>query len=55
MMPVCGCGTPLIWGGDNTYDEYGIDEEEGIVSNYSCPNDDCIVCTVIVYQKFKNI
>jgi hypothetical protein len=26
----------LIWGGDFTFEDYGIDDSEGIVSNFSC-------------------
>lgn len=38
MEWICGiCGTPLIWGADFDYEDYGIDGE-GIVSNYTCPN-----------------
>ena len=47
------CGKKLIWGGDHTYDDYGMydPEESGIVSNFTCPNDDCGVETIIVYKK----
>jgi hypothetical protein len=38
----------LIWGGDHSYDECGV-EGEGIVSNLSCPNEDCGVEQVLVY------
>ena len=34
------CNTELIWGGDHDYEDYGMDEE-GIVTNLSCPNKDC--------------
>ena len=34
------CGAKLIWGGDFTYEDYGIDDEEGLVSNLSCPECD---------------
>ena len=30
------CNTELVWGGDFTFEEYGL-EGEGIVSNLSCP------------------
>ena len=40
------CSTELIWGGDHTYEDYGMD---GIVTNLSCPNDECGVDTVLVY------
>ena len=31
------CNTELIWGGDFDFEDYGRDDE-GIVSNLSCPN-----------------
>tara|TARA_R110002167_G_scaffold244938_2_gene450403 strand:- start:10 stop:165 length:156 start_codon:yes stop_codon:yes gene_type:complete len=40
------CNAALIWGSDNSYEDYGM-EGEGIISNFSCSNDDCDV-TVIV-------
>lgn len=30
------CNTKLIWGGDFTFEDYGVDGE-GIVTNLSCP------------------
>lgn len=42
------CNTELIWGGDHTYEDYGMDGD-GIVTNLSCPNDECGVDTVLVY------
>ena len=42
------CENKLIWGGDHDYDDYGV-EGEGIVSNLSCPNEDCGVSTILVY------
>ena len=30
------CNTELIWGGDHDFEDYGM-EEEGIVTNLSCP------------------
>ena len=44
----------MIWGGDHSYEDYGIYEDEdddGIVSNHSCQNDDCNVETITVYSK----
>ena len=29
------CGSDVIWGGDHTYEDYGLDGD-GIVSNLSC-------------------
>ena len=34
------CNSELIWGGDFNYEDYGLDDE-GIVSNLSCPNKKC--------------
>lgn len=31
------CGAQVIWGADFTYQDYGIDETDGIVSNFTCP------------------
>jgi hypothetical protein len=44
------CNKELIWGGDFDYEDYGR-EGDGIVSNLSCPNNDCDVETVIIYRK----
>ena len=39
------CGTELIWGGDDDYEDGGgFGEGEGIVSNFSCPS-----CPAVVY------
>jgi len=52
-MKCPNCNKDLIWGGDHSYEDYGIDEQEGIVSNASCPDDDCMVDTVIVYTRIE--
>lgn len=44
------CEKELIWGGDHSY-LFLETEDEGIVSNHSCPNDDCSVETILIYQK----
>ena len=31
------CGNELIWGGDFTFEDYGLDHSDGIVTNLSCP------------------
>ena len=36
------CNEELIWGGDHSYEDYGMDED-GIISNFSCSNEDCEV------------
>jgi len=45
------CSKEMIWGGDHSYEDYGIDDEDGIVSNLACPNEECSVETVIIYTK----
>ena len=50
------CTKKLIWGGDNDYEDYGL-EGEGIVSNLSCSNCDVFVlvyCPIDKDQKEKN-
>jgi hypothetical protein len=47
-MNCYGCNGELIWGGDHTYEDYGM-EGDGMVTNLSCPNDDCDVEMVLVY------
>jgi len=42
------CKMDLIWGGDHMYEDYGMDGD-GIVSNLTCPNDNCGVESVLVY------
>lgn len=42
------CDKELIWGGDDSYEDYCL-EGEGIVTNLSCPNDDCGVDSVLVH------
>jgi hypothetical protein len=43
------CDSELIWGGDHTYEDYGM-EGDGVVSNLSCPNEKCTVESVLVYS-----
>lgn len=47
------CKQEIIWGGDHTYEDYGL-EGEGIVSNGSCPNEDCDVELILIYKTFKD-
>ena len=49
---ICSCGDALIWGGDHSYEDYGI-EGEGIVSNLSCADDNCEVDVVYIYKSFN--
>ena len=46
------CEEELIWGGDHDREDYG-EEGEGVVSNSSCPNDNCDVDVVIIYTLKK--
>ena len=46
------CSSDLIWGGDHTYEDYGC-EGEGIVSNYSCSNQDCPTELILTYIKIN--
>ena len=47
------CKKELVWGGDHSYEDYGREEKDGIVSNLTCQDDDCEVDTVIVYKDFE--
>ena len=46
------CEEELIWGGDDDYEDCGV-EGDGIVSNNGCPNEECDVETVTIYTKIK--
>ena len=41
------CGAPLRWEADFSFADYGIDDQQGVVSDYSCDNRDTS------YQIFK--
>ena len=47
------CESELIAGGDHDYDDYD-HEGEGIVTNLTCPNEDCGVELVLVYTNNKS-
>lgn len=49
MMKCPRCGNEMIWGGDFSFEDFGL-EEEGIVSNCSCP-----VCEVSAEVFFPEI
>jgi hypothetical protein len=42
------CNSDLRWGGDHSYEDYGI-EGDGIVSNYTCGKQKCDVEDVLIY------
>lgn len=52
-MKCYGCNGELIYGSSDTYEDCGI-EGDGIVTNLSCPNDDCNVEAVLVYTNNLN-
>ena len=37
-MNCVNCSHTMIWQNDFSYEDYGIDEEDGIVSVYICPH-----------------
>jgi len=50
------CEEELLWGGDHSYEDYGIEcenQDDGIVSNNTCNNDECDVDVVIIYTELK--
>lgn len=49
-MKCPSCDGDLIWGGDHSYEDYGL-EGEGIVTNYSCHSEGCDLETVITETK----
>ncbi len=50
MIKCSMCGKELLWGGDHSYEDDSL-EGEGIVSNYSCTDEDCNVETILIYSK----
>jgi hypothetical protein len=52
MSKCIECSSDLIWGGDHTYEDYGL-EGEGIVSNYSCSKEICTTEMILVYTKIN--
>lgn len=49
----CECGRKLIWNNDFDYEDVGLGGN-GIVTIYSCPNDECEVDIVEVYKSFDD-
>jgi len=49
-MKCWACQTKLIWGGDNSGEDYG-NEEYDIVSNLSCP--ECKALVLVYHQKIE--
>lgn len=43
------CGAEMIWGGDHSFEDYGMDGD-GIVANLSCTNETC-GATALFYTK----
>jgi hypothetical protein len=49
-MKCPNCNSNLIWGGDHSYEDYGVDGD-GIVGNYTCSNNKCDVEDVYIYTR----
>jgi hypothetical protein len=47
------CNSKAIWGADHDFSDFSM-EEEGVVSTYTCVNDECTVDVYIIFQKEKN-
>ena len=47
------CGQELCWGSDADYADCGL-EGEGIVSFFTCLNDECPVEAVEVYARYED-
>ena len=52
-MKCPNCKSELTWGGDHSFEDYGM-EDEGIVSNLSCPNCPTFVEVYYNIDKEKN-
>ena len=50
MFKCRDCQTELLWGGDHMNEDHGL-EGDGIVSNYTCQEEDCSVELVMIYTK----
>ena len=46
------CESELIWNNDFSYEDYML-EGDGIVTELTCPNDDCGVERVVVYNNLS--
>ena len=53
MFKCRDCQTELLWGGDHMAEDHGL-EGDGIVSNYTCQEEDCSVELVMIYTKSSN-
>ena len=52
-MKCTECSQNLIWGGDHTYEDYGM-EGDGIVTNCTCPNEECEVEQILIYKSLDD-
>ena len=48
-MKCTECSQNLIWGADHDYEAYGM-EGNGIVTNCTCPNEECEVELILIYK-----
>ena len=54
MYSCPNCNKELLWGGDHTYEDYGL-EGDGMVTNCTCHNEECDITDVLIYQEYKHI
>jgi len=52
INPCPECGAELLWGGDDSYEDYSL-EGDGIVTNATCKNEDCNVEDILIYKTLK--
>ena len=45
------CNNELLWEGDDDYEDFLIEDKEGIVSNNTCTNEECDVDLVLIYTE----
>ena len=48
------CNDELIIGGNHDYEDYNINDKDGMVTNLSCINEDCDVDLILIYQGFDD-
>jgi len=46
------CKTPMIWGSDFNYEDYGA-EGQGVVGSYTCNNNRCDVDAVDIFTPIE--
>ena len=54
IMQCPECNQDLCWGGDHDAEQID-DTQEGVVSNYSCQNEDCSINTLVIYYTNEKV